>query len=127
MVGRALLFLGIGALAGLAPGYLLGSGGWAIEEVSVLVDEVRHQNRTLDYLLGEQESSFSTSLAQCRSIQTNLESQLEACLFETVERERDPANGPAPRKLRGNDPFTETREYPVLPDGENSPATNGDR
>jgi hypothetical protein len=121
------LFLGIGALAGLAPGYLLGSGGWAVDEVAVLVDEVRLQNRTLDYLLGEQESSFSTSLTQCRSIQANLESQLEACLFETVERERDSAADPAPRKLRGTDPFTETRDYPVLPDGENSPAANGDR
>ena len=92
-----------------------------------MVDEVRLQNRTLDYLLGEQESSFSTSLTQCRSIQTNLESQLEACLFETVELERDSVAEPTPRRLRGTDPFTETREYPTLPDAENSPATNGDR
>ncbi len=92
-----------------------------------MVGEVRHQNRTLDYLLGEQESSYSTSLAQCRSVQTNLESQLEACLFETADRERDSAAEPTPRKLRGTDPFTETIEYPVLSDGQNSPAANGDR
>lgn len=117
MTDRPLLFPLIGALLGLALGYFAGGGGPAQQEVAALLAEVRHQNRTLDTLLAEQESALSASLAQCQGIQSNLESKLEACLFDTAARERaatrdDTADPPA-RQLRGTDKYTETREYPA--------------
>lgn len=123
MTDRSFLFPLIGALLGLALGYFAGGSGRAQQEVATLLGEVRHQNRTLDTLLAEQESALSASLAQCQGIQSNLESKLEACLFDTAARERaatrDEAVDPPPRQLRGTDPFTETREYPAgVPDGE---------
>ena len=122
MTDRSLLFPLIGALLGLALGYFAGGAGRAQQEVATLLGEVRLQNRTLDTLLAEQESALSASLAQCQGIQSNLESKLEACLFDTAERDRAVSRGEAPesapRQLRGTDTYTETREYPGVPDDE---------
>ena len=120
MTVRSLLVPALGVLAGLALGYLAGSADFARSDVASLVTEVRYQNRTLDTLLAEQESALSASLAACEGVQSNLESKLESCLFDSAARERAASLGEpgeaAPRRLHGTDTYTETREYPGVPD-----------